>query len=114
MDINYLTIENAFIIYDRLKSEVSIAPGKTPYLWNNVTVGENDIWLKEANNVFYLYIADVMKKDELGLFTSIKDAVDALISYYESNNLVDDIDKMRKIFYDTYGIVLEDNIVLSR
>ena len=114
MDKKYLTIENSFRIYDRLKNEVNIIPGYTPYLWGNVLVGNNDIILSEEDGSFLIYIQNIKEINNVVYFTNIKDAVDYLISYYETNLLVDNPETMRNIFYETYGIDLDIKRVLGK
>ena len=114
MDKKYLTIENSFKIYDRLKNEVNIVPGCTPYLWGNILVGDNDIILTEKDGLFSVYIQNIKEFSNIEIFSEIKDAVDYLISYYENNMLVDDSNIMRNIFYETYGIERDIERVLEK
>ena len=114
MENKYLTIENSFIIYDRLKNEVNIIPGKTPYLWGNILIGNNDICLSEKDGVFAVFIKNIKENNDIVYFTDIKSAVDYLLKYYEDNLLVDNIDVMRNIFYETYGIELVEEESMQR
>ena len=44
-----------------------------------------------------------MTKFEYEEFNNIEDAIQKLISYYRENKLVDDANKMEKIFYQALG-----------
>ena len=99
----YFTIENNDIIYRRLREELKLY--HLPYLGPCVDFGAGDICLEESNGTFKFYIIDRAAKFDYKEFDSIEDAINTLIESYQRIYDIQDIDKMKKIFYETLGLV---------
>lgn len=108
----YFTIENNDIIYKRLKNELLIV--YLPYLGPCVDYGGGDICLEESNDSFKVYIIDRTRKFQYEEFFKIEDAIQKLISIYEEEKLVDNPDKMEEIFYQTLGLIKQENVAANK
>ena len=101
-DRKYLNLENNYIIYKRLEDELTIEIFPT---WCSSTdFGMGDICLEESNNSFKFYIMDRDTKLHYSEFDTIEAAVERLVSYYRENDLVDDSNRMKMIFYETFSL----------
>lgn len=108
----YFTNEINDVIYERLEKETNI---KTlPYLGVSVDFGAGDICLEEDSDVFKYYEIDKKCKFEYEEFLNINDAIEKLLSTYKEYDLVDDISKMRDIFYETLNLRKEKAITKKR
>lgn len=108
MERKYFTIKNNDIIYKRLKNELTIK--YLPNLGPCTNFGMGDICLEEADDIFKFYIIDRASKFEYEEFNKIEDAIQKLITYYKEGEIVDNPDKMEKIFYQTLGLKKQENI----
>ena len=98
----YFTIENNDIIYRRLKKEVVIK--NYPYLGPCVDFGLGDICIEESNDIFKFYIIDHSSKYEYKEFNKVEDAINHLLYYYKKYDMVNDLEKMEEIFYQTLNL----------
>ena len=85
-----------------------------PYLGPCVDYGGGDICLEESNDSFKVYIIDRTRKFQYEEFFKIEDAIQKLISIYEEEKLVDNPDKMEEIFYQTLGLIKQENVATNK